>query len=248
MKKSLAENGIKYSDTQFDEFFNLDEKISPNDFAPFRDGYVSVQDAAFAIPIILLDPHSDEKILEIGAAPGGKTTHIIEKLVGKTENFFAGDISYRRNLSILQNLKRLKHPTPAIITFDARTMPFMPRTFDKIFIDAPCSSFGVIRRHPEIRWFRKIEDIKRLAKIQSKIIRSAYTILKDGGTLIFTTCTTEPEENRGAIRTIQRLGMKFTPISSYILSKFIESDSLGVRTYPHRDNFDGSFTVCAKKK
>jgi len=246
-RQSLEDNGIKYSNTQFDNFINLEEKIPIENFAPFSEGYLSVQDAAFAIPIILLDPDGDERILEIGAAPGGKTSHIIEKISDRIGNFYAGDISHRRNLMILENLKRLHHPIPEIITFDVKNPPFLSETFDKIFIDAPCSSFGVIRRHPEIRWFRKIDDIKRLVKIQREIIRSAYRLLKRKGIMVFTTCTIEQEENRGAVETMQKLGMKILPLAGKIPEQFIEPNGIAASTFPYRDNLDGSFTVVARK-
>jgi len=247
-KAKLADEQILYQETPFPEFIILKEKIAAPDFEPFTAGLLNVQDAAFAIPTRILSPNPDDRILEIGAAPGGKTSHIIEFLQTQTENFFTIDLKHTRNLKISDNLIRLKHSLPGIVTADATNPPFKQNRFDKILIDAPCSSWGVIRRHPEIRWRRKPEDEKRLSDIQRKLIRAAYNLLKPDGELVFTTCTTEPEENQGAVREIILLGMELIPIPDSIPQKFIEAQGFVARTWQHRDNMDGSFNVAARKR
>jgi len=245
-KSNMRKQGIDFSETVFTEYFELNDKIPVEEFSLFRDGMVSVQDAAFGIPIRALEPSQSAMILEIGSAPGGKTTDIIEKLDGEVKNLFAVDISYSRIRFILENVERLGHPVPNIIVADGKSAPFEAGTFDSIFIDAPCSSLGIIRRHPEIRWHKKPDDILTMAKMQTELIHSAVNLLKSNGTLVFTTCTTEPEENQNAVQTITKSGMKIIPIPD-VPSQFLESNGTMAITYPYRDNMDGSFTVRAKK-
>ena len=209
---------------------------------------MSVQDCAFAIPVKVLSPYADEKILEIGAAPGGKTAQIAEILQGDVENFFAIDIIHKRNNLIVQNFRRLGINIPNIITGNGKKSPFRNGMFHKILIDAPCSSLGVLRRHPEIRWRRRERDLKKFAKIQMRMIYEASRLLKSGGMLVFSTCTTEPDENEYAVKTISALEMKILKIhDSTIPEKFLGDGGRVIRTFPHRDNLDGSFTVVARK-
>ena len=244
----MERESYSFQRTIFSEYFELRDRISAANFKPFREGLVSVQDCAFAIPVKVLSPCADERILEIGAAPGGKTAQIAEILQGDVENFFAIDIIHKRNNLIVQNFRRLGINIPNIITGNGKKSPFRNGMFHKILIDAPCSSLGVLRRHPEIRWRRHERDLKKFAKIQMRMIYEASRLLKSGGMLVFSTCTTEPEENEYAVKTIIALGMKILKIqNSTIPEKFLGDGGRVIRTFPHRDNLDGSFTVVARK-
>ena len=247
-KSEMIAKDIKITDTVFDEYFELQENIPPGEFAPFVDGLITVQDAAFAIPAKLLMPNLGEATLEIGSAPGGKTSHIVELLSGDVENFYAVDISTKRNLLIKQNFERMKLPMPKIITADGALPPFKNKSFDKILIDAPCTAWGIVRRHPEIRWHRKTADFEKMSKIQRALITSAFNLLKPGGLLIFSTCTTEPEENQGAVNKMQQLGMELLPIPDCIPKQFMEADGFVARTMPYRDSLDGSFSIVAIRR
>jgi 16S rRNA (cytosine967-C5)-methyltransferase len=247
-RKCCKEKKYKIVNSVFPEYFNLESDVSASDFEFLREGLVSVQDTAFAIPIYVINPKADERILEIGAAPGGKTTHIIEMLKGETNNFFAIDISPRRMLDIEGNLLRLGHPFPNMIACNGTCMPFRLGFFDKIIIDAPCSSLGIIRRHPEIRWLKTQKMLITLAILQKKLIKSAFALLKQGGQIYFTTCTTEPEENQGAWDVFVKLGLKIKKLDEYLPEQFIEANGIIARTWPHRDNMDGSFTIVGVKE
>jgi len=163
-------------------------------------------------------------------------------------NFFAIDINPRRMLDIKENLLRLEHPFPNMIACDGTLLPFRLGFFDKIIIDVPCSSLGIIRRHPEIRWLKTQKMLITLATLQKKLIKSAFALLKQGGHICFTTCTTEPEENQGAWDVFVKLGLKIKPLDEYLPEQFIEANGLIARTWPHRDNMDGSFTIVGVKE
>jgi len=242
----LREDGYRIEPAPFAEYFELVEGISARSFPPLAAGDVSVQDAAFAIPTKLVNPQREEMILEIGAAPGGKNTHIAEILDGDCKSLFALDITHSRNRMIAENYARLRIQPAHIITGDGANPPFQHAIFDKILFDAPCTSWGVVRRHPEIRWHRRPGDGKRLHLLQRKLLAAAHKLLKPHGIIIFATCTTEPEENHGALKTIADMGMTLMPIEG-IPQKFIEAGGMIARTWCHRDNLDGSFCIVARK-
>ncbi|BAE75523.1 Ribosomal RNA small subunit methyltransferase B [Sodalis glossinidius str. 'morsitans'] len=164
----------------------------------FDRGWVTVQDASAQGCALLLAPQNSETILDLCAAPGGKTTHILE--IAPAARVMAVDVDGQRAARIHDNLQRLGMQAEVVIG-DGRT-PDAWRSgmlFDRILLDAPCSATGVIRRHPDIKWLRRDGDIAELAELQRQILCAAWRVLKLGGTLLYATCSILPEENRGQI-------------------------------------------------
>lgn len=164
----------------------------------FDRGWVTVQDASAQGCALLLAPQDGETILDLCAAPGGKTTHLLE--IAPAARVTAVDVDGQRAARIHDNLQRLGMQAEIIIG-DGRTPEDWcdNRLFDRILLDAPCSATGVIRRHPDIKWLRRDGDIAELAELQRQILHAAWRILKPGGTLLYATCSILPEENRGQI-------------------------------------------------
>ncbi len=164
----------------------------------FDKGWVSVQDAAAQLAIEYLQPKNGELILDCCAAPGGKTAHILER----TENcrIIAIDSDNSRLKRVHDNLQRL-NLTAEVYCADARHPEqwWQGELFDRILLDAPCSATGVIRRHPDIKWLRRAEDIDALAALQSDIIDAIWQQLKPGGTMVYATCSVMPQENQEQI-------------------------------------------------
>lgn len=160
----------------------------------FDQGWVSVQDAAAQLAIDYLTPQEDETILDCCAAPGGKTAHILEH----TENteVVALDSDPTRLNRVHDNLQRLQLKAD-VICGDARYPQqwWQGDQFDRILLDAPCSATGVIRRHPDIKWLRRANDIEALAELQREILDAMWQQLKPGGTLVYATCSITPQEN-----------------------------------------------------
>ncbi|MFD0708766.1 16S rRNA (cytosine(967)-C(5))-methyltransferase RsmB [Photorhabdus akhurstii] len=160
----------------------------------FDKGWVTVQDVSAQECVELLKPTNGEKILDLCAAPGGKTTHILE--VAPESQVLAVDIDEQRIKRIKENLQRLNcHAT--VKTGDGRHPEQWAENqqFDRILLDAPCSATGVIRRHPDIKWLRREEDITQLVQLQSEILDAIWPYLKKGGTLVYATCSILPDEN-----------------------------------------------------
>jgi 16S rRNA (cytosine967-C5)-methyltransferase len=161
----------------------------------FDAGWVTVQDASAQGCIPLLEPQDGEIILDLCAAPGGKTTHILE--AAPNAQVTAVDVDENRLKRITENLSRLQQ-NATVLCGDGRT----PETwshgqiYDRILLDAPCSATGVIRRHPDIKWLRRNSDIAELVALQEQIINAIWPQLKSGGIMIYATCSILPEENK----------------------------------------------------
>ncbi|PST88460.1 16S rRNA (cytosine(967)-C(5))-methyltransferase [Photobacterium iliopiscarium] len=171
--------------------------ISPCDVTKlpgFSDGWVSVQDAAAQLAVDYLQPQAGELILDCCAAPGGKTVHIMERV--PSTQVVAIDCDENRLKRVHENLERL-NLTAQVLCADARYPEqwWDGEKFDRILLDAPCSATGVIRRHPDIKWLRRGEDIAALALLQAEIFDAMWLQLKPGGTLVYATCSITPQEN-----------------------------------------------------
>ncbi|XPF93055.1 16S rRNA (cytosine(967)-C(5))-methyltransferase RsmB [Colwellia sp. RE-S-Sl-9] len=160
----------------------------------FAQGHVSIQDGAAQQAAILLDCKETDNVLDCCAAPGGKTCHMLER-VPNLANMTAIDIDESRLVRVNENLARLQLKAQ-VITGDAASKDWWDgNLYDKILLDAPCSGTGVIRRHPDIKWLRKANDIEKLTELQAQILKNIWSLLKPGGTLLYATCSILPEEN-----------------------------------------------------
>lgn len=174
----------------------LTEAIDVNKLPGFQLGWVSIQDGAAQQAARLLDCQPDDNVLDCCAAPGGKTCHILE-YSPKIKAMTAIDIEASRLERVEENLQRL-NLAANVIAADAATTPekwWDGELFDRILLDAPCSGTGVIRRHPDIKWLRKGQDIAALGELQQDILKNIWSLLKPGGTLLYATCSILPEEN-----------------------------------------------------
>jgi 16S rRNA (cytosine(967)-C(5))-methyltransferase len=161
----------------------------------FDDGAVTVQDLSAQYAAYLLAPQNGEQILDLCAAPGGKTTHILE--VAPKAQVLAVDVDANRAKRIDENLTRLKQQAEVKVGDGLTPEQWCEgRSFDRILLDAPCSATGVIRRHPDIKWLRRDNDIAQLTELQHAILTNIWSYLKIGGTLVYATCSILPDENK----------------------------------------------------
>lgn len=166
----------------------------------YDDGGFSVQDAAAQQAAQLLQPQSGEHILDACAAPGGKTSHLLEYSDGEID-LFALEKEPERLDRLAENLYRLDLQCDYTVGDAAEPETWWDgRAFDKILLDAPCSATGIIRRHPDIKWHRVPEDIEELIQIQSRILDALWTTLKPGGRMLYATCSVLPQENSQQIQ------------------------------------------------
>lgn len=200
----------------------------------FAEGWVTVQDASAQGCIAFLAPKNGERILDLCAAPGGKTTHILE--AAPEASVLAVDIDEQRLSRVYDNLKRLGMKAQ-VKQGDGR-FPGQwcgDEQFDRILLDAPCSATGVIRRHPDIKWLRRDRDIPELAQLQSEILDAIWPHLKPGGTLVYATCSILPEENS------QQVAAFLKRTTDAQLSETGTPENPGLQKLPGAEEGDGFF-------
>ena len=192
----LAEDGINAIALKTSESaVQLSRPIEIKKLPGFYEGMVSVQDGAAQLAATLLDLKQGHNVLDACAAPGGKTTHILETCP-QVDQLVAVDISPERSERIQANLQRLELKA-TIVTADI-TKPlrwWQGELFDRILLDAPCSSTGVIRRHPDIKVLRRAEDISAVIRIQRQILETTWSSLAPNGILLYATCSVLRQEN-----------------------------------------------------
>lgn len=171
----------------------------------FTEGMVSVQDAAAQLAAQLLAAEDGERVLDLCAAPGGKTCHVLE--MSGTVQMTAVELESVRMQSVQQNLDRLGLQALLIVgdATDARSW-WNGDLFDRILLDAPCSASGVIRRHPDIKSLRQPNDLGALTETQHRILQQAWLMLKPGGVLLYVTCSVLKQENEQQIERLLSAG------------------------------------------
>lgn len=164
--------------------------------ALFASGQFTIQDESSMMPAHALQLEKGMTVLDMCAAPGGKTTHIAQ-LLANTGHITALDLHENKLKYIHENAERLGFTHISTVAADARQAQEVleQKQFDRILVDAPCSGYGVIRRKPDMKYAKKPQDAERLATIQLAILNEAYSLLSPGGILVYSTCTIEPTEN-----------------------------------------------------
>jgi len=214
----------------------------------FEEGLVSVQDSGAQLAAGLLQLQPGMRVLDACAAPGGKTGHLLEAAGGELD-LTALDVAAERVALINQNLERLRRTArTAVGDLTAPKSFWDGRPFERILVDAPCSSTGVIRRHPDIKLLRRSSDIPTLAAGQLALLRSAATLLAPGGRLVYCTCSVMPEENEEVIARllgeVPRLRPAAMPRGSALAPGGIDR-AVGVQLLPGAEaGTDGFYYAC----
>jgi len=211
--------------------FELKSHPPLDSLASFRDGWFYVQDPGTLLAACELGAQPGETILDLCAAPGGKTTFIAQ-LMRNEGKIIACDISEERLKLIRENCRRLGISCVEPILFS--TFNLQPSTFNRILVDAPCSNTGVMRRRVDLRWRISPEEISRLHQTQLDLLKLAATKLKPGGVLVYSTCSLEPEENSEVVKEFLREHAGFK----------LESER---ELLPFADNVDGAYVARLKK-
>ncbi|HYK20575.1 MAG TPA: 16S rRNA (cytosine(967)-C(5))-methyltransferase RsmB [Pyrinomonadaceae bacterium] len=186
-------------------------------------GQIYLQDEASQLVAAVMDVKAGERVLDLCAAPGGKTTLMADRS-GDAALIVAADRSATRMATVIATTRLHQLNSIKALLLDAvETLPFPPRSFDKVLVDAPCSGTGTLRRNPEIRWRLSESDITAFADVQKRILRNAMAVVKPGGRLVYSTCSVEREENEQVIQELSD-----DPVNT-------------IRTWPHVHNCDGFF-------
>ena len=259
---SVRVNKLKYSEEEFEEFLKekdiqIIKKVDTVYYVnsgliiiseEFKTGKIIAQDASSYLAAKNLGVLSNELVLDICAAPGGKTAVLAEQMENKGE-IIAIDIHQHKIKLIETNMKKLGIDIVKAIVMDARNVNKQGRKFDKILVDVPCSGYGVIRKKPEILYSKNRENIEELAKLQLEILNSAADILKDGGELIYSTCTITDKENTNNIEKFLKERKEFKVEKLYIPENVSgDYDKLGGFCINYKEEIMDNFYIIKLKK
>jgi 16S rRNA (cytosine967-C5)-methyltransferase len=182
-----------------DTVFELESHPSLATLRSFKDGLFYIQDPSTLLAVHVLDPKPGESVLDLCAAPGGKTTYIAQRMQNRGR-IIAQDVQPDRLELIRENCSRLGVTCAEASIAPSGVLVNPAKKFDRILVDAPCSNSGVMRRRVDLRWRIRPEEIERLRAAQLDLLRQAAPRLKPGGTLVYSTCSLEPEENGEVVK------------------------------------------------
>jgi 16S rRNA (cytosine967-C5)-methyltransferase len=238
----LDEQKIPYQGSAFIDYFVKVKSLSRiTQMESFRMGHFSIQDESAALPVLLLSPQPGQRIIDLCAAPGGKTT-LLGELMKNSGEILAVD-KYEHKLNMVKtSCERLGITNVQPIIGDSFTLELPPAA--RVIVDAPCSGLGVLRKKPDIKWKRQLDDIPRLVSQQERLLENAAKLVEPGGVLVYSTCTIEPEENEQIVQSFLSRHPEFTiDDPSKFVNKSVITPEGYVATFPHRHQLDGSFAV-----
>jgi len=223
-------------------------------------GHYILQGAGSFLPVMALQPQPNERILDLSAAPGGKTTHIAQ-LMKNTGVIFANDISKERCRAVSANCHRLGVINTVISHKDGRTFPKALKGFDRVLLDAPCTGTGVACKDPSVKANKDLKDVKRCSHLQKELLLAAIDCCdaksEKGGIIVYSTCSILVEENEAVVNyALKRRNVKLVEtglefgrpgFKNFCQFHFHPNMTLARRFYPHAHNTDGFFVAKLKK-
>lgn len=239
----LSTNSIQ--ENYFDAAVTVTKPIPITELPGFKEGMVSVQDEAAQIAAHLLQLQPGLHVLDACAAPGGKTSHMLEREPKLTE-LIALDIDAERCKKITENLTRLQL-TATVVQGDTLKPEtwWSGRLFDRILLDVPCSATGVIRRHPDIKLLRRESDVTALADMQLKLLGAIWPLLQKNGLLVYSTCSILPQENSEVL--LKFLKQQRDAIEIPINAMWGHAQPVGRQILPGENNRDGFYYAVLQK-
>ena len=239
LMSNLKELGFEIEETVYDNALNILNPKGIIDTKYFDEGHFYVQDQGSILVASFLNPRENSSLLDLCAAPGGKSTHLAE-IMKNTGEIIACDKSQSKIKLIQENAKRLGVKNIETRVNDARILnkDFIDK-FDYVLVDAPCSGTGLYRKKPDIKWNKDLEDIKSLAEIQLEILDKAKDYVKDGGELLYSTCSLSKIENEDVVNKFLENNKNFK------IKKLRDRDVL--KLFPSTDGSDG-FSITLMEK
>jgi 16S rRNA (cytosine967-C5)-methyltransferase len=245
--KHLDNNEINYSPGKYFPDYLITNDVSillKSGF--FKEGYINVQDESQGLPVYLLNPPEGAEVLDLCSAPGGKTVALAD-LIGPDGKVYSLDNDFARIGETKMNVKRIGFKNVELIKRDI--FKYMPeRKFDFILIDVPCSGLGTISSKADLRWTKSENDITMLANLQFRMLETASRFLADNGVLVYSTCTTEPDEIEDVAERFLAENTDFSVEdgNSKLLEPF--KTAVGVyRVWPHKHGVGGVGFVRLRK-
>jgi 16S rRNA (cytosine967-C5)-methyltransferase len=237
----LKDTGLEFEESKIVENCWITQNSNTRLRELANQGLIYFQDEASQIVASIVNIKPDENYLDVCASPGSKFTLVARNAKTHPGLRIAGDFFTARVNNLRENCRRQGVGNIEIVQYDAeKPLPFAENSFDKVLVDAPCSGTGTLRHNPEIRWHLKETDFAGLAEKQLKILSKAAKMVKTGGSLIYSTCSLEPEENENVVEEFLRQNNEFRSINVKLPDRFLSVKGFA-RTFPHRDQTDGFF-------
>lgn len=243
----LEQQNIQYTGSSLVDFFLRAKSLTKiGQMELFRRGFFTIQDESAILPCLLLAPQPGERVVDLCAAPGGKTTAMAEMMQNEGE-ILAID-KYEVKLSFIKAAcDRLGLRNVKLAALDAASLE--SEQADKVLLDAPCSGLGVLTKKPDIKWKRDITDIIKMSKMQRELLENAARLVKPGGVLVYSTCTIEAEENQEVVNRFLSAHPEFgTEDARQFVNHSVVNAQGAVETFPHVHGVDGSFAIRMVKK
>ncbi len=228
----------------------LEHPVPVDELPGFASGRLSVQDAAAQLAAALLAPAPGSRVLDACAAPGGKTVHLLE-LTGGDLEMLALDIDDQRLKRVQQNLDRPGYSARLLVGDVLEPAAWWDdEPFDSILLDAPCSATGVIRRHPDIRFLRREQDIAALAERQRAMLDTLWPMLKPGGRLLYATCSVLRAENHAVVDTFLAAypDANLVEVPDSVVADAVPGDGPGWQWLPGAADTDGFYYALIEKR
>ena len=250
LKNMLENENIQAEEGILEDFLILEKASGIENLEIFKKGFFTVQDEVAGLTALILNPKEGEEILDACSSPGGKTTYIAE-LMKNNGNIEAWDIYEHRTKLVDDNANRLGIKIIKTSINDASCYKEVYKEkFDKILLDVPCLGIGVLKRKPDIKWQKKLEDIEEITKIQYEILINCSKYLKNGGELVYSTCSIFKSENRNLIEKFLKNNQNFKIENIDLKEKFFErflKDKKILEVYQN-EKTDGFFICKMAKK
>jgi 16S rRNA (cytosine967-C5)-methyltransferase len=216
---------------------------------PLADqGLFFVQDEASQLVASLVHAHGGDRVLDACASPGGKTTAIAAAMADRGL-ILATDVRGRRVDLLARTVRMSGARSVRVVQADASALP-LTESFDWVLLDVPCSGLGTLRRDPDVRWRRSASDLPGLAAAQLRLLRETSRVVRPGGHLVYSTCSSEPEENEEVVAAFAASGSGFSPVSPEGLPAAavpLVSTAGHLRTLPHRDGLEAFFGAVLRR-
>jgi 16S rRNA (cytosine967-C5)-methyltransferase len=211
------------------------------------EGLIYMQDEASQLVAHVLGARAGERVLDVCAAPGGKTTQVAA-LAGDGALVLAGDLHEHRLRLLEETCARLGVRGVRAVAFNAEgALPFADESFDRVLVDAPCTGTGTLRHNPEIRWRLAPERVGELAAVQRAILSEAARVVRRGGRLVYSTCSVEREENEDVVAAFLAARGDFRQAAPDPAPERLLTPEGAARTWPHRDDADGFFVAALRR-
>jgi 16S rRNA (cytosine967-C5)-methyltransferase len=253
--RSLDEAGISYRPGELLRGAIIVRRGNIASTNAFRNGWIGIQDEASQLVPLLLGVKARDSVLDLCAAPGGKTM-VLAYLTGKKGRVVASDVHEKRLRSMRERLNVARIDNVRLVALDGCSSLPLAEKFDRILVDAPCSGTGTLARNPEIRWRLREEDLADLHQRQVALVLSALEHLAPGGSLLYSTCSLESEENESVINEVldanpglrhERLRIPQGLLATGVAPESLIGEDGVFRTFPPAHHTDGFFATLIRR-